>query len=122
VVRALVWPTPSVLLVRGFDEPVIEQFEDRAREIIEVHMSNEGLVRMCAYFQNQYRLDDQGRPISLGGDFYVAKGSYHAFHNSNHWTADALRQAGCPITPFWSITADNVMFQTRRFGRVIWRR
>lgn len=122
VVLALFWPTPSVLLVRGFDEPVIEEFGDKSKEILAVQVSAEGFSRMCAYFQKHYQLDQQGRPIPLGSDFYVARGSYHAFQNSNHWTARALREAGCPITSFYAIHASNVMFQTHRFGTVLSRR
>jgi hypothetical protein len=122
VMRALFWPTPSVIFMHGFDEPVIDHFSDRAREVIQVELSDEGFARMCAYFESAFQFDEQGRPIPLGDDFYEAKGSYHIFQNSNHWTAKGLRAAGCPITPFYAINANNVMFQTRRFGRVIWKR
>lgn len=122
VFRAMFLPTRSTLFVRGFNSPVIQEFEGRAEEIIQVEISDEGFARMCDYFHSHYRLDAHGRPVYLGNDFYAGEGSYHMFHNSNHWAASALRRAGCPITPFWAITVQNVMFQTRRFGEVVWRR
>jgi hypothetical protein len=122
VVRALFWPTPSVIYMNSFDKPVTEHFSDVAEEIIELNLSDAGFARMCAYFQRYYRLNDSGQPVALGNDFYAARESYHAFQNSNHWAARALREAGCPITSFYAITAHNVMFQSRRFGRVIWGR
>lgn len=121
VVGAMFKPNPSVLFVQSFDEPVIEHFDGRAEEIIEVHLSEEGFARMCAYFESYFRLDAHGRPIALGDDFYVAEGSYHAFRNSNHWTARALREAGCPISSSSALTAGNVMNQSRKFGKVVWR-
>lgn len=120
VARAVFWPTPSVLYMEGFDEPVMDHFAYRAREIIEVELSDEGFARMCAYFENSFVLDEEGHPIPVSENFYMARGNYHLFQNSNHWTARALRAAGCPITPFYAINANNVMYQTRRFGRVIW--
>jgi hypothetical protein len=122
VTRALFWPTPSVIFMQGFDEPVIDHFSEQAREIIEVKLSDEGFARMCPYFEDAFQLDEQGQPIPLGDDFFVARGNYHIFQNSNHWAAKALREAGCPITSFYANNANNVMLQTRRFGRVVWKK
>lgn len=122
VTRALFLPTPSAILTRGSDWHPTNEFAPVAEQIVRIDLSDAGFARMCAYFQSYYELDAQGRPIPLGEDFYLAKCSYHLFGNSNHWTARALREAGCPITPVYAFTVGNVMKQTRRFGRVIWSR
>lgn len=122
VVRALFWPTPSVLFIRGFDEPLIEDFADKAREIVRVHLSSEGFARMCRYFESFVVHDAEGNPIPLGSDFYEAKTRYHIFHNSNHWAAHALRAGGCPINTLCAGTAGGVIRQSKRCGERIWER
>ena len=42
-----------------------------------------------------------------------------ACRTCNKWVAQALRSAGCPITPFYALTADNVIYQVAKFGTVV---
>jgi hypothetical protein len=46
------------------------------------------------------------------GLFYAAQSEYNLFHTCNAWTADALHEAGLPIS------GDNVIFSGQVMSRV----
>jgi uncharacterized protein (TIGR02117 family) len=125
VLRAMFASKGSVLLVHGFSGSITNEYAGIAREIIEVQLSRRGLARLCAYIQDSYALDPLNRPIPMpsiysDGSFFLARGHYSAINDCNKWTARALRAAGCPIRPWWTLFPSTVMCQTRRFGQVIW--
>lgn len=119
--RALFWPyNPSVLHLVAVNDPVTDF---AGSKLIAVKLSPKGFERMCAFIGRTHEYTEDHRPIWLGpgiygeSSFYRARGNYHFPKTCNHWTACALREAGCPITPFYSVTAGNVLYQTRKFGR-----
>jgi uncharacterized protein (TIGR02117 family) len=127
VLRALFYSQGSVLLIHGFTGPVTDEYAGIAKEIIAVQLSPQGYARLCAYIQNAYALDPQGRSIPLAGEsprenFFLATGHYSLLNNCNNWIARALRTAGCPIAPRRCLLSGVLMSETRRFGRVIWLR
>jgi hypothetical protein len=87
--------------------------------VIQVDLSERGLARLCRNVEQTYALDNTGRPIRLGKEWYRARGTYSAFRTCNTWVAEGLRQAGCPITPAYCLTAGPLLSQVRRFGRVL---
>ena len=121
--RALCWPTRSVLHVVGVHAPVEQHAPSRV--VIAVRLSNKGFRSLCAFVDAAF--DRRGRPRaqSLGpglygeSRFYPARPRYLCHRTCNTWTAQALRAAGCPITPAYALTAANVTRQTRRFGEVL---
>jgi uncharacterized protein (TIGR02117 family) len=121
--KAAFWPTPSVLHIVGFNGPIESYFPES--DIIELKLSQRGFKQLCGYIQNSYARDDSGKTIRLGpglyGDsaFYLSNEKFYLFKTCNVWTAKAIRSAGCPITPFYAITVENLMFQARKFGRVL---
>ena len=119
--KAVFRSTSSVLHVAAFDAPVATYFP--ASPIVEVELSPRGLDGLATFIDQHYARDPAGRPIirapGLYGDagrFYQAAEGYSAFRNSNHWTARALRAAGCPIDPSWAISAGNVLEQALDVG------
>lgn len=123
--RAMFASKASVLLVHAFSSSITNEYAGMAKHIIAVQLSTRGFARLCANIQNTYALDPLGRPIPLPAayseeSFFLARGHYSAINNCNNWTARALRAAGCPIRPRWSLLPGTVMRQSRRFGRAIW--
>jgi uncharacterized protein (TIGR02117 family) len=122
-VKALFWPTPSVLHVVGFNSPPAENFP--ASKLIRVELSPEGFTRLCAFIEDAYTRTASGQTIPLGtglyghSEFYRANGSYYFPRSCNYWTASALRSAGCPATPLGAVTASCLMFQVKRFGTLV---
>jgi hypothetical protein len=117
--KALVWSTRTVLLIDGFTNSVLENFDDPRNTIIEVKLSDRGFDRLCEHIERTFALDPVGRPIPLGNDWYRAQGRYCLFHTCNTWVAEGLRAAGCPITSFYCITRKPLLFQAGKIGRVI---
>ena len=125
--RAMFYSKGSVLLVHTFTNTVTTEYNRIASEIIEVQLSPRGFDQMCDYIGKTYALEASNRPVPMptiyqGEDFFRARGHYWMFHNCNNWTAGALREAGCPISPRLSVLPGIVMHETRGFGRVIWQR
>lgn len=123
MLKAALWPTPSVLHVAGLQGTPREVFP--ASDIVEVELSEQGWDRMAGFIDKTFARDADGRlqPLERGlyGDsrFYRALGKFYFPRMCNMWSASALRKAGCPITPFYAVTAANLMWQTRRFGRTV---
>ncbi len=121
-IKAALWPTQSVLHVVGFNAPV-ERYYPEA-EIIKIELSSQGFEQLCTFIQDHYARDESGQAIRLGPGilenswFYLARGKFYLLRSCNVWIAEALRSAGCPITPLYSITANNVMYQASKFGEM----
>lgn len=119
--KALFWPTASVLHIVGFSDPIGVFFPES--EIIEIPLSFSGFERLCDTIHDSYAKDENGRPVPVGPGlygnslFYLSREKYHLFKTSNVWTARALRSAGVPVRPLFSITAGGAARQARRFGR-----
>jgi uncharacterized protein (TIGR02117 family) len=125
VLRAMFASKASVLFIHAFSGSITNEYAGMAKEIIAVQLSTRGFARLCAYVQGTYVLDPSGRPIAMPAfypeeNYFLAHGHYSAINNCNNWTARALRAAGCPISPRWSVLPGIVICQSRRFGRVIW--
>ena len=121
--KAAFWPTQSVLHIVGFSAPVERHYPEA--EIIEIGLSHRGFEQLCIFIQDRYARDASGQTIKLGpgllenSRFYLARGKFYLLRSCNVWTAEALRSAGCPITPLYSITANNLMYQAIKFGKII---
>lgn len=123
ILKAALLPTPSVLHIVGFSGAVSGYFPNS--EIIEIALSYQGFVRLCHYIESSFALNQGGDTLPLGpglygnSQFYQSRESYHAFNTCNVWTARALRAAGCPIKPVFSVGAEALMSRARTFGRII---
>ncbi len=123
VFRAAFWPTPSVIHVAGIRGSV-EQFYE-VSDIIEVPLSHAQFDDLCRFISQSFARTATGESVSLGpglyGDstFYRAEGKYYVPKTCNTWTAKALKKAGLRANPHVSMTAEAVLSQARRFGRVL---
>ncbi len=121
--QAAFFSTSSVLHVTGFDRPLTEIFA--GAPLVEIGLSARSFDALGRFIHEAYARNEEGEVVRVApalygrGAFYKARGRYHALANSNTWTAQALRAAGCPITPIWALTAGNLLWQARRFGHVI---
>ena len=122
-VKAALDSEASVLHVAGFDQAPAAQFP--SAEIIAVDLSERGLETLARFVSRAYARDAAGQPIELGpglypgSRFYAATGRYSLFNTCNRWIAEALRAAGCPITPVWAVTAGNLLAQAAECGHAI---
>ena len=123
MLKAGLLPSKSVLHVVGFSGSVMRYFQHS--EVIRIELTEVGFERLCTYLENSFAQDEAGLSQSLGpalygdGRFYLSRETYHAFNTCNVWTARALREAGCPITPAATLTVDSLMAKAASFGKVI---
>ncbi len=123
LLKAGLLPTASVLHVVGFCGPVTRFFP--RSKVIRIDLSEVGFKHLCRYIESSYARDDTGLSQPLGsslygdGQFYLSRETYHAFNTCNAWTARALREAGCPITPAANLRVETLMSHVERFGTVI---
>ncbi len=122
-IKAILWPTPSVLHIVSFDKAVTSYFP--VSEIIKIRLANEGFERMIRYIAaSHYKAPDgTSKAIAKGlyGDsqFYLSGETYLLIKTCNAWTAKALSIAGSPISSTFIITVEGLMSQIRSFGTVI---
>ncbi|MGH7770766.1 MAG: DUF2459 domain-containing protein [Candidatus Binatia bacterium] len=120
--KAAFWSSRSVLHVVGFKVPVEDQF--RGIEFVEIPLSAEGLERLRRFVAETFMRSEVGQPaepspgLYPNSRFYPARGKFHIFRTCNTWVAEALHTAGLPITPFYAITAGNLMYQVQQAGTI----
>jgi len=105
----------SVLHVVGLPAPPPEVFP-RA-QVQRLVVSDAGFRAMLAAMGESFRRDRGGRGIPLRrgiyGDslFFMGLGRYSALYTCNSWTAQMLRETGCPISAPIALTAGIAMLQ-----------
>jgi uncharacterized protein (TIGR02117 family) len=115
--RAVLWPTRSVLHVVALPEPPPKSF--LGAEMEELLVSKQGYQQLLNYLTEHFVLDEQSQPMAVGrglyGDsrFFESHGSFHAFRTCNIWTAQALQHSGVPMRSFMALTAESVLSQVR---------
>lgn len=123
LLRAALLPTRTVIHVVGVDSAVESYFA--SSDVILVRVSEEGMEKLSEFIADRFYRDDDGQieytddGLYTNSSFFRATGRYFIPKTSNTWTARVLRQAGCPISPFYAVTSGNVMSQTKNFGEVI---
>jgi uncharacterized protein (TIGR02117 family) len=121
--KALLLPTPSVLHIVAFNGSAASYFPHS--KIIMVRLSDAGFQRLIRYIAASYDRDSFGNTVPLGvglygaSQFYRSQETYHLFRTCNVWIARALYTAGCPVSPFLAITADNLMLQVQSCGTIL---
>ncbi len=116
-IRALFWPTDSVIHVAAFQTDPVTYFHNK--EVVPLKLSQAGFIRMVKVIYDSFALNQQGQPIKLGkglygtSKFYRAEGSFHLFNNCNVWSAKAIRSSGFPLNIFSVFTSDNIMYQLK---------
>lgn len=96
--RALFWPTPSVLHVVGFRGTPKAYFPTSDIEVLT--LSPSGFDRLHARVRESFEFDAAGNSVVVGpglygtSRFYASRESFHLFRTCNVWTTEVLREAG----------------------------
>ncbi|WP_447976683.1 DUF2459 domain-containing protein [Candidatus Nitrospira bockiana] len=117
VLRALLWPTEGVVEVGRHARVWAERTPQPPAELFVFHLSGEGYARLRRHLQETIA---DPSPIAQAGTsrFYPAKASYHLFHTCHQFAAQALREAGLPLSPGFAVTRSLLALQLRRAQRV----
>jgi len=123
LLRAALLPTESVLHVVGIDIAIESYFS--ASDVIRIDITETGAMRLAEFISSYFRKGPDGELLYHGAglyrvsSFFMANDLYYFPKTSNVWTARALRSTGAPITPFYAITAGNLIWQAREIGDVL---
>lgn len=117
-IKAVLWPTRSVLHVWGFNRDPVLVFGDS--RVMEISVSDQGFINMIQYFNNSFAVDSDMQNIKMNkgkdglSQYYLSNEKYYGFKTCNVWTAKAIRKTGYPITPLYALSARNVFYQVNR--------
>lgn len=114
-IRALFWPTDSVLHIAALNTDPIKYFNDK--KVVPLKLSKKGFIRLVEYIDSSFSLNEKKQIIKLGSGlygksrFYRADGKFHLFNNCNTWSARAIHSSGFPINTCCIFTADDLIHQ-----------
>ncbi|MGB0743843.1 MAG: TIGR02117 family protein [Opitutales bacterium] len=115
--RAVFWPTPTVIHVVSFNEEPRLHFEHSEVVTVEIHEENYEIL--LDFIKSSFAEDASGEIIAEGkgiygnSEFYLGTGKYYLFNTCNKWTAKALFSAGLEVDTVTPISANCVMSQIR---------
>ena len=117
-VRAVFWPSKTVVHVVAFDEEPSQYFS--LSELEEFFISESNYSNLLSFIKSSLLQSDIEENISLGrgiygnSEFFVGTGRYHLFNTCNKWTAKGLKSAGMNIHTTFKLTAKSVMRYLRK--------
>jgi hypothetical protein len=113
IVRALFWPTEGVVEVGHHDRVWADRTPQPPAGRFEFRVSDEGYRRLRLHLRSTLLMEE---PVVTFGQsaFYPAKRSYHLFHTCHQYAAQALREAGLPISAFGAFNRTSLVWQLRR--------
>jgi hypothetical protein len=118
ILRALFWPTEGIVEVGRYDRVWAERTPQPPAELFVFRVSDEGYQRLRQHLHGTMSVNT---PIASIGHsrFYPAIRSYHLFHTCHQYAAQALREAGLPISTFWAFNRTSLAWQLQRAARLI---
>lgn len=111
--KALLWPTETVMHVVAVAGKVAEEFP--TSEVSIICLNDSEYSALLSFIVSSFQKNASGEIIALEaglyGDsqFYKGEGDYYLMNTCNKWTAKALQSAGMDISPTFKLTADSVM-------------
>ncbi len=111
--RAIFWPTESVVHAVGVPQSVYQYFSNR--EMKRVCLNDKELSFLVEYISNSFYKNDKGEVTELKsgiyGDsqFYKGVGDYYLMNTCNKWTAKGLKSVGMDVFPTFKLTAGSIM-------------
>lgn len=115
--RAVLWPTASVIHVIGLREPVLDDVH--AADIVEVRIPIDRLRTLATAIEQEFAGDAPIptrvtlRAAPHPNRFFEGRQRFFFPRMCNWWTATRLRDAGCPIASATVIFAAQVMDDAR---------
>lgn len=112
-IRAIFWPTESVVHVVGVPENVYGHFPNS--EVVRICLNDKELSSLVSFISNSFYRNEHGKVKELKngiyGDsqFYKGVGDYYLMNTCNKWTAKGLKSVGMDISPTFKLTAGSIM-------------
>lgn len=112
------FPSQSVVLVEACNATPRACYTSEVK-LRTVSVTQVGLMHLDSYLAGSLQTDARGQlePLAAGPDagseFYASGLSYDAFHTCNTWTAEALHDAGLPVSYHGVIFANQLWRQLK---------
>jgi len=113
VLKAVLWPTESVIHSVAVPESVDRYFKNS--QVEKICLNNGGLTSLLHFISNSFYKNEKNKVFELEngiyGDsqFYKGIGEYHLMNTCNKWTAKGLNSAGLDISPTFKLSASSIM-------------
>jgi uncharacterized protein (TIGR02117 family) len=113
----------SVLHVVWFSNAVEKYFP--ADEVVELRICDKGFERLCVFLHEAFTRDSTGKASALRhgyyqqSKFYRSIEQYQLLNTCNVWTAKALQLAGFSLMPIFFTTAESIMDEVKKHGKVV---
>ena len=116
--RALLWPTPTVLHIDGFLSPSDIEYEKSP--LIRFTLTDRVFRELCKSIADDF---EGAEPLSVGryetSYFFRAKGRYTLLRTCNVWTLEKLASANLETSPRLGLRAEVAMRQIASQGEVL---
>ena len=111
--RALFWPSPGVVEVGLHGRIWASRTPQPPSDVFVFRLSEAGYQRLRAHLRATVAASE---PVLVadGSKFYPSKRPYHLFHQCHQYAALALREAGLPLSAFWSFNRAGLAMQLRQ--------
>jgi hypothetical protein len=117
VLRALFWPSPGVIEVGLHSRIWAARTPQPPSDVFIFRLSESGYHRLRRHLRSTIGAVE---PIVVGGGsrFYPAKQPYHLFHQCHQYAAEALREAGLPVSAWAAFSRTSLAMQLQRAVRL----
>jgi uncharacterized protein (TIGR02117 family) len=111
--RALLWPTESVIHAVAIPGKVAQFFPDS--QVEKLCLSGIEYSLLISFITNSFHKNEKSDIVQLkngiygNSQFYQGVGSFYLTNTCNTWTAKGLKSAGMDISPAFKITATSIM-------------
>jgi hypothetical protein len=115
--RALFWSSPGVIEVGLHDRIWAARTPQPPSEVFIFRLSESGYRQLRRHLRSTI---GAAEPIAVAGGsrFYPSKQSYHLFHQCHQYAAEALREAGLPVSAWAAFSRTSLAMQLQHAVRL----
>lgn len=120
-IKAIFWPTESILHVVAVHEKVYKYFTNSHLE--KICLNDNQYSSLIRFIESSFLKNERGMIIELkkgiygNSQFYKSVGDYYLMNTCNKWTAKALKSSGFNITPTFKLTAGSIMSYLLKYNQ-----
>ncbi len=115
--RALLRPSPGVVEIGLHEQVWAARTPQPPSETFIFRLSEAGYLRLRRHLLSTIGATNPVLVVDRV-KFYQSKRPYHLFHQCHQYAAEALREAGLPLSTWWAFSRTSFAMQLRRAARM----
>lgn len=115
--RALLRPSPGVVEIGLHEQVWAARTPQPPSETFIFRLSEAGYLRLRLHLLSTIGATNPVLVVDRV-KFYPSKRPYHLFHQCHQYAAEALREAGLPLSTWWAFSRTSFAMQLRRAARM----